>query len=112
MPDSIGQQLQQARQARGISVQEAAQATRIRVHYRRALENDDRASLPSSVQGRGFLRNYASFLGIQFQPLLDQWEGRFSPQIDPAPPENTQTADPISPSREPSSGLNRTPLIE
>ena len=85
MPDSIGQQLQQARLARGVTVEEAAQATRIRVHYLRALENDTHEDIPSPVQERGFLRNYASFLGINPQPLLEQWEGKKTPALEKEP---------------------------
>lgn len=69
MPASLGQQLQQARQARGLSIEEAARVTYIRPQYLRALESDDASSLPSVVQGRGFLRNYAAYLGLDFATL-------------------------------------------
>lgn len=64
MAETVGQKLLQARTHRGISLEEAARATRIRCHYLQALEADDLASLPSPAQYRGFLRLYADYLGV------------------------------------------------
>ncbi len=86
MPASIGQQLQHARQAHGLSIEEAAQVTRIRPHYLKALEADDASGLPSFVQGRGFLRNYASFLGLDFARLTGQQPAAVAEPVPPAPP--------------------------
>lgn len=85
MPQTIGEQLKQAREERGLSLEQAAQVTRIRIHYLKALENDLRDQIPSRVQGRGFLRLYADFLGLPAQPLLDQWEGHFTRELVSAP---------------------------
>ncbi len=101
MPHTIGKQLKQARENRGFTLEQAAQVTRVRIHYLRALENDQRDQLPSAVQGRGFLRLYADYLGLPVQPLLDQWEGRAlsdEPQLEPgSPAETTPQAENISP---------------
>ena len=92
MSSSVGSQLKQARQARGLSLEQAAHSTRIRIHYLEALERDDRGALPSQVQGRGFLRLYADYLDLPVKNLLDQWEGRApleeipEPVEEPAPP--------------------------
>jgi len=107
MPDSIGQQLQQARKARGVTIEEAAQATRIRVHYLRALENDAPEDLPSPVHGRGFLRNYSAYLEIDPQPLLDQWEGKKHAAADPETPLPVSTA-PTRPPRIILEGFQKT----
>ncbi|HQN43530.1 MAG TPA: DUF4115 domain-containing protein [Anaerolineaceae bacterium] len=74
MSPTIGAQLKQAREARGLTLEQAAHATRLRLHYLRALEEDQRDVLPSDVQGRGFLRLYADFLGLPVQALLDAWK--------------------------------------
>jgi len=76
MTETVGEKLNQARSEKGISLDQASKATHIRIHYLEALENDDRAALPSNVQGRGFLRLYAGFLGLPIDPLLDAWEGK------------------------------------
>jgi len=78
---SIGEQLRKIRESKHQSLEQAAQATHIRLKYLQALENDDYLSLPSDVQGKGFLRLYADFLGLPVLPLLDQWNNRFTPAV-------------------------------
>ncbi len=95
MPQTIGEQLKQAREARGLSLEQAAQVTRVRVHYLKALEDDRRDQLPSAVQGRGFLRLYADYLGLPVQLLLDQWEGRAQPEDLPIPPASAPAQPPV-----------------
>ncbi len=84
MSETIGQQLKKAREARGLTVDQAARALHIRPNYLIALEEDRRKDLPSSVQGKGFLRMYVGFLELPIQPVLDAWEGR--PPVEPGPP--------------------------
>jgi cytoskeletal protein RodZ len=69
---SIGQQLKQARESRGLSMKQVVQATRIRVHYLEAMETDDFSTLPSAAQARGFLRSYADFLGLNADDLISR----------------------------------------
>jgi cytoskeletal protein RodZ len=66
----IGGQLQTRRELLGLSIEDVVRHTRLRGHYIRALESGEFDRLPSSVQGRGMLNNYASFLGIDPEPLL------------------------------------------
>lgn len=76
----LGQQLREAREARGLSVDDVAQGTRIRAAYIRALEEERFADLPAPVYVRGFLRNYATFLGLDAEELigtLEQQSGSF-----------------------------------
>jgi len=69
MPESIGQKLKAARESRRLSLEKAADATRIRAPYLQALENDDYSVMVSAAQGRGFLRIYAEFLGLSLDEL-------------------------------------------
>lgn len=82
---TIGEQLKQARTQRNVTLEQAAHVTRVRIHYLRALEEDDRDLLPSDVQGRGFLRLYADYLGLPVEPLLDQWMGKIPEIVPPSP---------------------------
>jgi cytoskeletal protein RodZ len=41
------------------------------VQYLQALEADDLSVMPSPVQARGYLRNYAEFLGLSVEKVLD-----------------------------------------
>ena len=69
MQSSIGAQLKQIRESRGISLETIASKTHISLAYLRALEENDVDSLPSTVQLRGFLRLYANELGLQLENL-------------------------------------------
>jgi hypothetical protein len=55
-------------------LEEVERSTRIRAHHLAALERGEFESLPSHVQAKGFLRNYADFLGLRSQELLDDYE--------------------------------------
>jgi cytoskeletal protein RodZ len=72
MSATIGQHLKQARQGLGLSLEQASEATHIRLHYLQALEVDDYSVMPSAAQARGFLRNYASALGVDLEALVEQ----------------------------------------
>ena len=85
MTDSLGQRLREARLARSLSVEEAAQATRIRVRFLVALESGDYEALPSAAQARGFVRSYAGYLGLDPLPLLEELS-QDSPRFSISPP--------------------------
>lgn len=72
---TIGQRLREARERLGLTLEEAERTTRIRAQHLAALERDDFDALPSPVQARGFLRNYASYLGLDPAPLLQANNG-------------------------------------
>jgi cytoskeletal protein RodZ len=61
---NIGMQLRQQREKLGLSRDDVERQTKIREFYLYALEEGDIDSLPSTVQGRGMLINYASFLSL------------------------------------------------
>ncbi len=81
---SIGTQLRAAREAQSISLEEAAQATRIKLHYLQALEADQFENLPSAVQLRGFLRAYGDYLKIDTAELVKNLEKGSMPSKVPA----------------------------
>jgi cytoskeletal protein RodZ len=66
----IGFELKQQRETLGLSLDEAENQTRVRRRYLEALEAGGFDQLPSPVQGRGMLKNYADFLGLDPDPLL------------------------------------------
>jgi cytoskeletal protein RodZ len=61
---SIGDDLRNARRARGMTIERVALLTRISPTVLRALEADDVASLPGWVFVRGFLKSYAREVGL------------------------------------------------
>ncbi len=66
----IGKTLQEQRLSLHLSVEEIEQYTNIRAHYLKALEKGQLESLPSPVQGRGMLSNYAKFLNLNNEEML------------------------------------------
>ena len=72
MVETIGQRLKKAREYRNLSLEKAAEATHIRSVYLQALEDDDFSTMPSPVQARGFLRNYAQYLKLDLDQIVDQ----------------------------------------
>ncbi len=70
LPSSLGQILQRARLARGITLEDAERVTRIPRRYLQALEEEEYGILPAPVYARGFLRSYASYLGLDSSQLL------------------------------------------
>lgn len=104
MPETIGQRLQTARLSRRISLEQAAEETRIRLPYLQALEADDFSALPSAVHARGFLRSYAAYLGLDFNelsallnisPSAEEIKGPL-PRLDSTPPPATSSPAPAS----------------
>lgn len=79
LPD-IGESLRRARAERGITIEQAAEQTRISAAFLRALEAEAFDQLPAPVYVRGFLRSYATYLGLDYEPLIAelgrQREGR------------------------------------
>lgn len=100
MNDTIGTKLRQARESRSLSLEEVSQATYMRVNYLQALESDNFDALPSKTQARGFLRAYASFLGLKTEPLLAALDSTQEPDEQPtaakniASPERTRPGTP------------------
>jgi cytoskeleton protein RodZ len=66
----LGQKLRDTRERLGITLEEVENATRIRTYHLAALERGDIDSLPSPVQVRGFLGNYADYLGLDSDEIL------------------------------------------
>lgn len=70
---TLGQYLSSARELKGFDLHDAAQQTRIGIQYLKALEQEDFAKLPGEVFVRGFLKNYAKFLGLPEQEVLKKY---------------------------------------
>jgi cytoskeletal protein RodZ len=86
--DELGTLLREAREARGVTLADAQEATKINSRYLEALEDGRYDVLPSEVHVRGYLRNYARYLGLDPKPLLDRYElNRDNRRMAPPEPE-------------------------
>ncbi len=72
---SVGQILREAREAQGMSLDEAAMRLRLMHRQLAAIEADDFESLGQIVFARGFVRNYARLLGLVPEDLLARMQG-------------------------------------
>ncbi len=67
---AIGETLRQRRESLSMSLDEIERHTHVRKHYLQELEAGEFGRLPSSVQARGMLNNYARFLDLDVDALL------------------------------------------
>ena len=79
MTQPIGQKLKQVREEQNLTIEKASEATHIRAPYIKALEDGDLSVLPSPVQARGFMRNYAEYLGLNFDQLIAELRAELNP---------------------------------
>jgi cytoskeletal protein RodZ len=66
----IGRTLRGQREILGLSLAEVERYTRLRQHYVQALEDGRMEGLPSPVQGKGMLSNYATFLNLDEEAVM------------------------------------------
>jgi len=77
---TIGQRLEAARLAKGVSVSQAGQATKILSKFIEAMESDDFGVLSAPVYAKSFIRMYARYLGLDDQPLVDEYVSQHEPK--------------------------------
>ena len=82
----LGSSLREARVRRGVELAQVAAETRIRTRYLQALEDERFELLPGSVYGKGFLRAYADYLGLESQLFVEEYNAHFSADEAPAAP--------------------------
>ncbi|HLB45244.1 MAG TPA: helix-turn-helix domain-containing protein [Candidatus Limnocylindrales bacterium] len=76
----VGETLQLARERKGVDLYRAERDTKIRLRYLSALEDGDYDELPAPVYTKGFLRNYAIYLGLEPDDILDRWRDEMEQQ--------------------------------
>jgi len=69
-PSPLGETLRRTRLEKNITFEDAERVTRIPRKYLEALELENFGILPAPVYARGFLRSYASYLGLEPKELL------------------------------------------
>jgi cytoskeleton protein RodZ len=73
-PNSFGEYLRRERELRDITLPEISANTKISQRYLQALEQDDDAHLPAAVFIKGFIRNYAIFIGLDPDEALLRYQ--------------------------------------
>jgi cytoskeletal protein RodZ len=72
--EGLGKKFQDARIARGLTLDEAARLTKIRPSRLAEIEADDFSQFPSLAYAKGFLLIYGKFLDVDVTPYLDAFE--------------------------------------
>lgn len=70
---SFGEELRREREIRGISLKEIADATKISKRFLEAIERNDHRTLPAPVFTRGFVREYARYLGLNSEEMVNRY---------------------------------------
>jgi cytoskeletal protein RodZ len=70
---SFGEELRREREIRGISLKEISDATKISKRFLEAIERNDHRTLPAPVFTRGFVREYARYLGLNAEEMVTRY---------------------------------------
>jgi cytoskeleton protein RodZ len=79
VPDGLGATLRKARDRRDVALSDVEAAIKIRARYLLAMENEEWDALPGGSYARGFIRTYATYLGLDGERLA----GEFEPEPEP-----------------------------
>ncbi len=80
--EGLGKKFQEARLARGLTLDEAARMTKIRPSRLAEIEADDFSQFPSLAYAKGFLLIYGKFLEVDVTPYLDAFETSAQVTVD------------------------------
>lgn len=86
---SFGEDLRRERELRGVSLREIAEGTKISLRFLEALEDDRVDVLPGGLFPRSFVRQYATFVGLDPERTVADFiahHGRPVPDRAPPPP--------------------------
>ena len=101
--ETLGDYLKSKREAQNITLDEVSQATRIRRTILEAIENNDYDLIPPKVFTQGFIKSYASYLGLDENDVIKRFyeimESR-EKKKEPEEPIQQQPAQPfLTPAR-------------
>lgn len=80
--EGLGKKFQEARLARGLTLDEAARITKIRPTRLAEIEAEDFSQFPSLAYAKGFLLIYGKFLDVDVTPYLDAFETSSQVTVD------------------------------
>src|SRR6266699_1240769 len=91
----IGGELQRARNARELSLDDIARATKISHSVLRALEANSFEEVPGGLFTRGYLRAYAAEVGLNPEIIVEAYRAEFAPPV--VEPADDSKAEPAGP---------------
>ena len=81
----IGSELRRARLARRLSLDDIARTTKISQSVLRSLENNAFHDVPGGLFTRGYLRAYATSVGLNSEPIVAAYREEFDPPVAAVP---------------------------
>ena len=95
--EKIGGILRDAREAANATLDDISALLKIRSDHLQALENDDFERLPGSVYAIGFIRTYATHLGLNAGELIERYKAAVAvPHLEDQGPNPQTETEPIS----------------
>src|SRR3954471_21569645 len=73
----FGTRMKQAREARGVSLRQIAESTKISVSALEALERNEISRLPGGIFSRAFVRSYAAEIGVDPEQTVREFLAQF-----------------------------------
>ena len=100
----LGSRLREARESRGLTLQQVEEQLRIRHAFLEALEEERYDALPGAVYTRGFIQSYGRFLGLPVEELLHEYGGGGETDVQVGPTTRIPTVldEPLLSSPQPS----------
>src|ERR1041384_6535619 len=90
----FGDKLREARERRGLSLRQIANATKISMITLEALERNDIKRLPGGIFSRGVVRSYALEVGLDPEVTIEEFMGQFPhDSVTAGHPTTTQVED-------------------
>jgi cytoskeletal protein RodZ len=72
--ESVAQQLLTTRVKKGYQLEEITKVINVNLRYLRAMEEGDYAILPAGIYGLNYLREYANFLDLDYEKLINKFK--------------------------------------
>jgi cytoskeleton protein RodZ len=76
-PGDLGKKLREARERKGVSLRQIANSTKIAVAVLEGLERNDISKLPGGIFGRGFVRSFATEVGLDPETTIQEFIVQF-----------------------------------
>jgi len=92
---SMGAILKRCREFHKISIEEAAEATKIGKNYLRALESDQLMDFQSLAYLKGFLRIYTAYLGLNSDDIIKICEKQYAPGTQKTSKSTPKEGEPV-----------------
>jgi len=83
---TVGQILTQTRNHKKLTLEQVEKATKIRLKFLVALEKDEFNKLPPGTFAKGFIKNYANYLGLSSEEILAFYRRQVNEEKAPAMP--------------------------